>query len=125
MRRKRARGSIDESAVHELAITQSVVAQISQRVGDAKVTRVVLEIGRLSGVVSDSVRFCFDICAQDTTLEGAQLEIVQTPGRARCRQCDASFDIEDLLALCQCGSMDFELIGGQELKIREVEITDV
>ncbi|MGO9061998.1 MAG: hydrogenase maturation nickel metallochaperone HypA [Candidatus Binataceae bacterium] len=111
--------------MHELAITESVVAQVSQRVGDAKVTRVVLEIGKLSGVVSDSVRFCFDICAQDTALEGARLEIVQTPGRARCRQCAANFEIEDLLAQCQCGSMDFELIGGQELKIREVEITDV
>ena len=117
--------SVTSTAVHELAITESVVAQVSQRVGDAKVTRVMLEIGKLSGVVCDSVRFCFDICAQDTPLEGARLEIIQSPGRARCRQCGASFEIEDLLALCQCGSMDFELIGGQELKIREVEIADV
>lgn len=111
--------------MHELAITESVVAQISERVGDAKVTRIVLEIGTLSGVVCDSVRFCFDICAQDTPVAGAQLEIIRTPGRARCRQCGAAFEIEDLLTLCQCGSMDLELIGGQELKIREVEIANV
>ena len=111
--------------MHELAITQSVVEQITQRVGDAKVTRVALQIGRLAGVVCDSVRFCFDVCAQGTPLEGARLEIIQTPGRARCRACAASFDVGDLLVLCECGSADLEFLGGQELKIREVEIADV
>jgi hydrogenase nickel incorporation protein HypA/HybF len=111
--------------MHELAITQSVVDQITQRLGDAKVMRVALQIGRLSGVVSDSVRFCFDVCAQGTPLEGARLEIIETPGRARCRQCEAAFDVDDLVALCRCGSADLELLAGQELKIREVEIADV
>lgn len=113
------------SAMHELAITQGVVDQISERLGDAKVTRVALEIGRLSGVVCDSVRFCFDVCAQGTTLEGARLEIIQTAGCARCRECGACFGVDDLFALCQCGSADLELIAGQELKIHEVELADV
>lgn len=111
--------------MHELAITQGVVDQISERLGDAKVTRVALEIGRLSGVVCDSVRFCFDVCTQGTTLEGARLEIIQTAGRARCRRCAACFDVDDLFALCRCGSADLELLAGEELKIREVEIADV
>jgi hydrogenase nickel incorporation protein HypA/HybF len=111
--------------MHELAITQSVVDQISERLGDAKVTRVALEIGLLSGVVSDSVRFCFDVCATGTTLQGARLEIIETPGRARCRRCEDCFGVEHLFALCPCGSADLELIAGQELKIREVEIADV
>jgi hydrogenase nickel incorporation protein HypA/HybF len=111
--------------MHELAITQSVVEQITQRVGDARVTRVALQIGLLAGVVCDSVRFCFDVCAQGTPLEGARLEIIQTPGRARCRACAASFDVGDLLALCECGSADLALLSGEELKIREVEIADV
>jgi hydrogenase nickel incorporation protein HypA/HybF len=40
-----------------------------------------LEIGRLSAVVPDSIRFCFDICAQGTPLEGAELEIVESAGQ--------------------------------------------
>jgi hydrogenase nickel incorporation protein HypA/HybF len=107
--------------MHELAITQSVVDQISERLGGVKITRVTLEIGRLSGVVCDSVRFCFEACAQGTALEGARLEIIETAGRARCRGCGACFDVDDLFALCRCGSADLELLGGQELKIREVE----
>jgi hydrogenase nickel incorporation protein HypA/HybF len=111
--------------MHELAITQGVVDQIRERLGDARVTRVALEIGRLSGMVADSVRFCFDVCAQGTTLEGARLEIIQTEGRARCRRCAACFAVDDLFALCRCGSADLELLAGQELKIREVEIAHV
>ena len=111
--------------MHELAITQAVVDQINERLGNAKVARVALEIGRLSGVVCESVRFCFDVCTRGTALEGARLEIIQTAGRARCRRCEACFGVDDLLALCGCGSADLELLAGQELKIREVEITDV
>jgi hydrogenase nickel incorporation protein HypA/HybF len=111
--------------MHELAITQSVVDQISERMGDAKVTRVALEIGLLSGVVCDSVRFCFDVCIQRTTLDGASLEIIQIPGRAQCRQCGAEFAVEDFFELCRCGSADLEILSGQELKIREVEIANV
>lgn len=111
--------------MHELAITQSVVDQVCERLGEAKVTRVALEIGRLSGVVCDGVRFCFDVCAQGTTLEGARLEIIETAGRARCRQCATCFALDDIFGLCECGSADLELIAGQELKIREVEIADV
>jgi Zn finger protein HypA/HybF involved in hydrogenase expression len=33
--------------------------------------------------------------------------------------------VDDLFALCQCGSADLELIAGQELKIHEVELADV
>ena len=67
--------------MHELSITRNVVAIVSERAVGQRVTRVRLEIGRLSAVVPDSIRFCFDICAQGTPLEGAELEIVERPGQ--------------------------------------------
>ena len=67
--------------MHELSITRNVVAIVSERAEGQRVTRVRLEIGRLSAVVPDSIRFCFDICAQGTPLEGAELEIVESAGQ--------------------------------------------
>ena len=67
--------------MHELSITRNVVAIVSERAAGQRVTRVRLEIGRLSAVVPDSIRFCFDICAQGTPLEGAELEIVESAGQ--------------------------------------------
>ena len=108
--------------MHELAITESVVAAVAERVGPAKVTRVQLLIGKLSGVVPDSVRFCFDVCTEGTVLAGAQLDIVEIPGRGQCRDCEATVELEDVIALCPCGSANLQLVGGQELRIIEVEV---
>ena len=108
--------------MHEMAITQSVVYAVCERMGDAPVRRVCLEIGTLSGVVADSVRFCFDLITEGTTLEGASLEIVQPSGKARCRDCGVEFALDDLLMLCACGSANRELLAGEELRIREVEV---
>jgi hydrogenase nickel incorporation protein HypA/HybF len=108
--------------MHELAITDSEVAQVSERVGASRVTKVVLEIGRLSGVVPEAVRFCFDVCAQGTPLEGSALEIVDTAGLVRCRQCAREFEPADQIPLCECGSADLHLLAGSELKIKSVEV---
>ena len=64
----RCRGSADGIAdVHELAITESIVAAVVERMADTPVRRVRLAIGRLSGVVPDAVRFCFDLVTAGTT----------------------------------------------------------
>ena len=108
--------------MHELAITESVVSAVAERVGAAKVIRVQLVIGKLSGVVPDSVRFCFDVCAQGTVLANARLDIVETPGRAQCRDCQADVELHDPIALCVCGSANLQFLAGQELRITEVEV---
>jgi hydrogenase nickel incorporation protein HypA/HybF len=108
--------------MHELAITESVVECVADHVRGAKVLRVVLVIGKLSGVVPDAVRACFDICAEGTVMEGASLDIEETPGRARCRDCEAQVELLDTIALCPCGSANLAMFSGQELKIRSVEV---
>ncbi|OLT16426.1 hypothetical protein BJF78_14160 [Pseudonocardia sp. CNS-139] len=65
--------------MHELSITQSVVSAVAERLPDAQVRRVRLEIGQLSGLVPDAVRFCFDLVAEGTVCEGAELEIDERP----------------------------------------------
>jgi hypothetical protein len=37
--------------------------------------------GRRSSVVVDSVRFCFDLVTEDTSLAGAELVVDEPPGR--------------------------------------------
>jgi hydrogenase nickel incorporation protein HypA/HybF len=108
--------------MHELAITQSVVETVTIRTGDAHVAGVRLRVGRLSGVVPDAVRFCFDLVTAGTPLEGAVLDIEQPEGRGRCRSCGDEFVLPDLLLLCRCGSADVEVISGQELAVASVEM---
>ena len=111
--------------MHEMSITQSVVDTIVARLGDATVTSVRLEIGRLSGVVPDSVRFCFDVLCAGTSLAGARLEITEPSGRACCRDCGEEFGLDDFILLCPCGSADVEVLAGRELRITSVEVGHV
>lgn len=108
--------------MHELAITESIVATVVERMPDVPITRVRIEVGALSGVVADAVRFCFGPVTAGTTLEGARLEIDEPPGRLRCRSCGCEFETTDVLALCACGSAELDVLRGRELRIREVEV---
>jgi hydrogenase nickel incorporation protein HypA/HybF len=108
--------------MHELAITQSVVDAIVERLGETRVAVVHLVIGRISGVDVGAVRFCFELVAQGTPVEGACLEISEPAGAARCRTCGAEFPVDDLLLWCDCGSTDVELRSGQELTVQSVEV---
>lgn len=108
--------------MHELAVTQSMVDAVVDRMGDRRILAVRLEIGRLSGVVPEAVRFCFDLVTEGTTLSGARLDIVEPEGRAWCRRCRREFGMADPVPLCACGSADVEVLGGRELAIRSVEV---
>src|SRR5205085_11089313 len=63
------------AVVHELAICQSVVEAVVERTGEARVTVLRLDVGRLSGVVPEALRFCFELVTEGTPLEGAALII--------------------------------------------------
>ena len=107
--------------MHELAITESVVEAVTERLPDSRITCVRLEIGALSGVVADSVRFCFDLVTEGTNLEGARLEITEVAGRCHCRVCGADFEPDGPITLCPCGSIEIKVLSGQELKIASVQ----
>lgn len=108
--------------MHEVAITQSIVEIVEEEAAGARVNRVTLEIGRLSAVLPDAIRFCFDICTQGTVLEGVEIEIVELPGRGRCRDCGRIQEMNALFGECECGSVDLECIAGDELRIKEMEV---
>ncbi len=108
--------------MHELAITEGVVDAVTGRLPDAKITCVCLEIGALSGVVADSVRFCFDLVTEGTNMEGALLEISQPAARCHCRVCGSDFEPDGPIALCPCGSAEITVLTGQELKITSVRV---
>ena len=109
--------------MHELGITQELVALACERAQGARIRRIVVEVGKLSLVLPDAMRFCFDLCSENTPAAGAQLEIVETPGRGRCRQCAAELTMQSPLVRCGCGSTDVEWLGGEQLTLKEMEIT--
>ncbi len=111
--------------MHELGITQNIVAIALEHSQGAKVRRITLEIGKLAAILPDAIQFCFDICAQGTDLADAQLEILEIPGLARCRHCGEDVPLNQPFGVCRCGSCDLEVIQGQELNIKQLELETV
>lgn len=108
--------------MHELALVESVVETVTRAVGDQRVRRVRIVVGSMVAVVPDAMRFCFDVCVQATPLEGAELEILEVTARGRCRTCGAEIELPDPIPLCPCGGVDVEILAGNELLIRDVEV---
>jgi hydrogenase nickel incorporation protein HypA/HybF len=114
--------------MHELSIAQSIYEIVAKAVppeqaGDVRIVRV--RVGRSSGVVADSLDFCFGVVVSDTRLNGARLEIEEVPTVSECRKCNCRFEVEDLALCCPyCGSTSLALVSGMELQVAEVELLD-
>jgi hydrogenase nickel incorporation protein HypA/HybF len=84
---------------------ESVQAESARH--NAHVLAVGVKIGELSGVDSESLRFCFEALVRDTDLAPLALEIERLPWRNRCRRCAWDFAVENYRTECpQCGSAD-------------------
>ena len=108
--------------MHELSLTYGIVAMAEEAAAGRPVERVTLVIGRLAGVMTESIRFCFDEVTRGTTLEGAVLDIIEPEGRARCNKCGAEFPTPDLLTSCACGSHELTRLSGEELTVKSIEL---
>jgi hydrogenase nickel incorporation protein HypA/HybF len=109
--------------MHELSITRSVVAIVSEHAQGQKVLAVTLEVGKLSGMLPEAIRFCFDVCSRGTPLEGASLRVIEVEGRGRCCACGAEPVMSMPLGRCPvCSEPSLHIVAGTELKIKEMEV---
>src|SRR5512133_3962335 len=59
---------IPEAEMHELAIAERIVQAVQSSIGDRPVRSVHLQVGQLSGVVTDALTFSFELAASGTPL---------------------------------------------------------
>lgn len=112
--------------MHEMAICESIVQVLQQQAAAqnyGRVKTVWLEIGPLAGVELEALRFSFDAVTRGTLADRAKLEIIETIGEAWCMQCAESVQVAQRYDACpDCGSHQLQLTGGEELRIKELEV---
>jgi hydrogenase nickel incorporation protein HypA/HybF len=92
----------------------------------SRVERVFLEIGPLSGVEIEALKFGFDVVMRNSLADGAALQIVETQAEAWCLPCAQAVSIKERFDACpDCGSHQLQITRGEELRIKELEVTDV
>ncbi len=115
--------------MHEMSIAQNICDIVTEEIrnleGIGGVTKINMKIGKLSGVVPDSLRFCFGFVSEGTPAEGAVLQIDEVPVEAACNQCGGRFNLDKPLFICpSCGSGDLDIVQGRELLIESIEVEE-
>lgn len=115
--------------MHELPITKSIfktVVSRAEKAGASHVNKVVLEIGILRDFVPSMVQKYWDYIAPGTIAEGAKVEIIDIDAAAQCGRCGNEYTItRERVADAKCpvcGHEGGRLIGGDELRIKGIEI---
>lgn len=112
--------------MHEMALAESVVDIVERtaaKAGADKIGLVRLEIGALSHVEPQALRFAFEAVSIGSIAEGAALDIERPPGKAWCHDCGDTVEIAQFGAACpRCGGYKLQISGGDELRVKDMEV---
>ncbi len=109
--------------MHELSIAEGVIGVVERHAHGHPVTKVELKVGHLRQVVPDALTFAFELVAQGTVAEGAELEMEHVPAAGRCGGCGKHTPLPDFPLVCRvCGSPDVEVTQGEELLVDSLEM---
>jgi hydrogenase nickel incorporation protein HypA/HybF len=112
--------------MHELAICQSLIAQVQGVARDkqaATVDRIVVTVGPLSGVEPELLQRAFEVAKFGTIAATAELVVQSGPVIVACRSCGAESTVPSNRLLCSaCGNWRVRVISGEELLLSSVEL---
>jgi len=112
--------------MHEMSLAQALIDQVTElaeKDGCRRVLSVDVSIGALSGVMPDSLEFCFPVVARGTALEGTILNITEVPLKAVCSACGLTTYPEPFEVECShCGSLSLTITEGRDFKLVSLEV---
>jgi hydrogenase nickel incorporation protein HypA/HybF len=109
--------------MHELALADAIVAIAVEHARGRRVAKVEVQVGHLRQVVPSALAFAFELVADGTVVEGAELEIEVVAARVACRRCAAESRATEFPLVCaDCGSLDVDVIAGDELHVEALEL---
>ncbi len=114
--------------MHELSIARALIAVAERHLppagGPVRALRVA--VGAATGVVPAALEWAFEAAAAGSRLAGARLIIERVAARSRCATCRSEYCFDDMLGHCPlCGALGGELVAGEELTLRSLEVADV
>ena len=112
--------------MHEMTIAMNIIDIVCKKANDEKaykISSVDLEIGELSGVLIESLEFCFEAACKNTIADGAALNIHKINAEAFCKSCNLNFTMNsDFYSCPTCDNFNFEILRGKELSITSFNI---
>lgn len=112
--------------MHEMSICESIISVIEEQAiaqSFSKVNAVRLEVGPLAGVELEALKFSFDVVTRGGLAENATLEVIELPVTGWCMPCASAVEVKERFDACPtCGSYQVQITGGEELRIKDMEV---
>ena len=119
--------------MHELSMAQAIVDTVldaAEKNNAEEIVEVTIEIGMLTMLNPEQLRFLLDVISEDTLLENAKIIIEDVPVEIECQNCEfeglANTDGSDhylAIVLCpECGERSVEIIKGRECNVKNIKI---
>ncbi len=112
--------------MHEYSIVQALINSCEEHATQnnaTKITKVVVKIGKLSGVEPDLLQTAFDTFKEKTMCENAQIQLNIQPVVIQCNDCGSESILEDLEYCCKnCQSINVKVLDGEEMFLMSLEL---
>lgn len=112
--------------MHELSVCLALVEQVQRIAAErnaAEVSRIVLEVGPLSGVEAELLRNAYPLAAAGTVAENADLVIESAAIVVSCGECGAESPASANRLLCaSCGGYRTRVVSGDEMILKSLEL---
>lgn len=112
--------------MHELAVCQSLIDQVSSIAAEQhaqRVEKIHVQVGPLAGVEPDLLQAAFPMARINTAASSAELVISTSPVVVLCPECGEESEVTINNMLCAiCGNWETQLISGDELILQRVEL---
>lgn len=123
--------------MHEYSVMSSLITALLEELEDRKIKKVktvTLEIGALTFLGEQQMKFAYEALSIDTMLEGSELEVKELPAEIKCPECgyegevnyadDPAFHLRIPVISCpECGGKP-EITQGKETVIKNITVME-
>lgn len=136
--------------MHETSIAAGIISIVEdavRREGLSRVLEVEVEVGLLSLVDIESLRFALEVMSRDTVLEGSRVIFKTVDPLLRCSRCGAEWGLDRaavegldessrmalhmypeavarLFKCPRCGSAETEIVRGRDVKVSRLRVEE-
>ena len=121
--------------MHEFSVMKQVVEAVlaeAKNRGSIEVKEVLLDVGALTFLGEEQMRFAYEVLTKDTPMEGSEIVIREVPPEVRCASCgydgavgysnDQIFHTAVPIFMCpDCGG-GVDIIKGRECTVRNIRM---
>ncbi|MEJ8542767.1 hydrogenase maturation nickel metallochaperone HypA [Methanothermobacter wolfeii] len=118
--------------MHELSMADAIVRTVidaAEKNDAVEVLEVTVEIGQMTLLNPEQIKFMLDVLSEDTILEGARFNIEVVPVEIECT-CgyEGAVDTDELNHLApvvscpSCGGHEFHVRAGRECNVKNIKI---